>query len=148
MYLLGVNRCALWKGTIPVTAFVLFWVSSWCATVVYGHVLANSLPDTMHLVNSAGALVQYLLSRFVLPMTVLSLTETPALNMLGTTPPALSTILLIPPKLALPPSLLLFLLPPLAIRWSRWVCPRLKLMVQDMQELIKLHLLSVALDSK
>ncbi len=146
MYLLGVNRCALWKGTIPITAFVLFWVSSWCATVVYGHVLANSLPDTMHLVNSAGALV--LLSRFVLPMTVLSLTETPALNMLGTTPPALSTILLIPPKLALPPSLLLFLLPPLTIRWSRWVCPRLKLMVQDMQELIKLHLLNVALDSK
>lgn len=75
----------------------------------------------MHLVNSAGALVQYLLSRFVLPMTVLSLTEAPArtLNVLGTTPPALSTILLISPKLAVPPSLLLlllFLLPPLAIR--------------------------------
>lgn len=73
----------------------------------------------MHLVNSAGALVRYLLSRFVLPMTVLSLTEAPArtLNVLGTAPPALSTILLISPKIALPLSLLLlFLLPPLAIR--------------------------------
>lgn len=75
----------------------------------------------MHLVTSAGALVQYLLSCFVLPITILFLTEAPALTLkvLGTTPPALSTILHITPKLALPPSLLfllLFLLPTLAIR--------------------------------
>lgn len=74
----------------------------------------------MHLVNSAGALVQYLLSRFVLPMTVLFLTDTTpvrTLNVFGTTQPALSTILLIFPKLVLPHSLLLlFLHPPLAIR--------------------------------
>lgn len=76
----------------------------------------------MHLVNSAGVLVHYLLSRFVLPMTVLSLTDmTPAhtLNVLGTTLPVLSTVLLISPKLVLPHSLLLLLFllhPPLAIR--------------------------------
>lgn len=52
----------------------------------------------------------YLLSRCFLPMTVLFLTD---VNVLGTTLPVLNTIILITPKLAFLPFLLLL---PLAIR--------------------------------